>query len=91
MRRGGAAPTLAGMEYHVAFDVAPDLDLIESLLLDNDPAAIADLDRLAAPVLRVSTLLPRGELEEVLRRAGYRVAADRIVQLPSICCGGCSG
>ena len=79
------------MEYHVAFDAAPDLDRVESLLLDADPAAVADLDPHAAPVLRVSTLLAREELQDLLRRAGYPVAPDRIRQLPSICCGGCSG
>ena len=66
------------MEYHVAFDAAPDLDRVESLLLDADPAAVADLDPHAAPVLRVSTLLARGELQDLLQRAGYPVAPDRI-------------
>lgn len=82
---------LEGMEYHVAFDAAPDLDLIEQLLLDGDPAAVADLDPHSAPVLRVSTLLPKDDLQALLRRAGYMIAPDRIRQLPSICCGGCSG
>ena len=32
-----------------------------------------------------------GRMQDLLRRAGYPVAPDRIRQLPSICCGGCSG
>ena len=91
MRAAGMSAKLDAMEYHVAFDAVPDLDLIETLLLDTDPAAIADLDRHAAPLLRVSTSLPRTELRALLQHAGYLVPADRIVQLPSICCGGCSG
>ena len=43
------------------------------------------------PVLRVSTLLSKDDLRAVLLGAGYRIAPDRIRQLPSICCGGCSG
>ena len=82
---------LRGMEYHVAFDAAPDLGRIEQVLLDGDPAAVADLDPNAAPVLRVSTLLPKDDLQALLHRAGYDVPSDRIRQLPSICCGGCSG
>jgi hypothetical protein len=79
------------MEYHVAFDAAPDLEQVMDVLLDSDPAALADLDPHAAPVLRVSTSLPKAELRDILRQAGYPVAPDRIRQLPSICCGGCSG
>ncbi len=82
---------LRAMDYHVAFEVAPDLGLIEQVLLDGDPAAVADLDPHAAPVLRVSTLLPKDDLCALLRRAGYDIAPERIRQLPSICCGGCSG
>ena len=79
------------MEYHVGFDQSPDLEIVERLLLDSDPSAVLDMDPHAAPVLRVSTLLGKVELLAVLGQAGYRVPADRIRQLPSICCGGCSG
>ena len=91
MPRAQARRTLRAMEFHVAFDAPPDLDLIDSLLRDCDPAALADLDPHAAPVLRVSTLLSKDDLRAVLLGAGYRIAPDRIRQLPSICCGGCSG
>ena len=87
----GARAQAVRMEYHVSFDAAPDLDLIAGLLLDSDPAAVADVDPHAAPVLRVSTWLPREDLCAVLRQAGYRLPDERIRQLPSVCCGSCSG
>ena len=81
----------AQMEYHVAFDSPPDLDLVESLLLERDPSAIVDLEPHSAPVLRVSSVLPRDLLQVLLQAAGYQVGPDRIRAVPSICCGGCSG
>jgi hypothetical protein len=27
----------------------------------------------------------------LVNQAGYAVAPDQVIQLPSICCGGCSG
>jgi hypothetical protein len=42
-------------------------------------------------VLRVSASATAADLVEVLRQVGWPVAPEQVVQLPSICCGGCGG
>jgi hypothetical protein len=79
------------MEFHVALAGAqPDPHRIEDLLLEQDPAALLDID-LRMELLRVSTWLPGDQLLDLLARAGCPVPPERMRQLPSICCGGCSG
>ncbi len=66
------------------------LGRIEDAIHDVDPAAVIDF----APSghrLRVAAALDANHLAVVLGFAGYPVGPDAIEQLPSICCGGCSG
>ncbi len=79
------------MEFHVALDgMQPDAARLEAALLEQDPAAVLDLLP-GTTLLRVSTWLPAEDLRGVLAAAGYPVPPDRMQQLPSVCCGGCSG
>ena len=79
------------MEFHVALaGMKPDAGKIEDLLLELDPAAVIDLD-VRVELLRLSTWLPAGDVLALLERAGCPVPLERMRQLPSICCGGCSG
>ena len=79
------------MEFHVALAGArPDVHRIEDLLLELDPAAVLDIDE-RMELLRLSTWLPGDQVLEVLDRAGCPVPPERMRQLPSVCCGGCSG
>ena len=79
------------MEFHVALaGMKPDAGKIEDLLLELDPAAVIDLD-VRVELLRLSTWLPAGDVLALLERAGCPVPPERMRQLPSICCGGCSG
>lgn len=79
------------MEFHIELaGVPPDLAAIEGVLLDVDPAAVIDVDA-AGLILRVSAAVEAAELVELVCRAGYPVAPAQVVQLPSICCGSCSG
>ena len=79
------------MEFHVRLpDRRAPLDAIEARLLDLDPAALIDLDPLN-PQLRIATMIESPALQVLLKEAGLDVPAEDIRQLPSICCGGCSG
>jgi hypothetical protein len=79
------------MEFHVQLNAArPDLDRFDDAICDVDPAAVFDVDSSGA-VLRVAAAVQASELIALLAQAGYPVAAAQVRQLPSICCGGCSG
>jgi hypothetical protein len=79
------------MEYHITISgPAPDLGLVEDALLAADPSAVVDIDP-AAPKLRVAISVDARQLIALLSHAGYAVAPHQVAQLPSICCGGCSG
>jgi len=79
------------MEFHVALDgMHPDMAKLEAALLEQDPAAVLDFLPCSS-LLRVSTWLPAAELRGVLAAAGCPVPPERVQQLPSVCCGGCSG
>lgn len=79
------------MEFHVHLAGArPDLRTIERIVLEADPAAVVDLDA-TGDTLRVAGSLTAVEVGMVLRQAGYSVAPEQVEQLPSVCCGGCSG
>ncbi len=91
MHARAAGAMFARMEFHVALDgMHPDAGRLEDALLAQDPAAVLDLDA-EGTLLRVSTWLPAGDLLEVLASAGCPVPEARLRQLPSVCCGGCSG
>lgn len=78
------------MEFHVtAKDVGARLSEIEDAILDIDPAAVVDID--GDGVLRVAAALDAPGLERLLGDAGLTLGPGDITQLPSICCGGCSG
>lgn len=55
-----------------------------------DPSALADIDPLGQ-VLRVATCVDAALLAELINQAGFPLALAQVTQLPSICCGGCSG
>jgi hypothetical protein len=80
------------MEYRVELfgTPLPAAAALEAMLESEDAAAVSELDR-SQHVWRVSTSLAAGELLALLERLGCRVAPSRVKQLPSVCCGGCSG
>ena len=79
------------MEFHIKLSgPAPDADVIEDAIRAVDPSALVDIDP-ASPTLRVATSVDARQLVALLDQAGYAVAPQQVTQLPSICCGGCSG
>jgi hypothetical protein len=79
------------VEFHIALHGSvPDVRTLEDALRSADPSAIADVDRGRA-ILRVESWLEAGELLVLLRASGLPLDRAQIVQLPSICCGGCGG
>lgn len=79
------------MEYHINFcGSAPSASAIEDIVREVDPAAMVDIGQGAA-TLRIAASIGVGELAALVSRAGIAVAPSQVVQLPSICCGGCSG
>ncbi len=79
------------MEFHVQFSgPAPDASVLEDAIRDVDPSALVDIDP-ASPTLRVATSVDARQLVALFSQAGYPVTPGQVTQLPSICCGGCSG
>jgi hypothetical protein len=79
------------MEFHITLtDTSPPLDAIRDALFDMDPAAVVDLD-MNGLVMRISSSAEAVDLVGVLRQTGWTVTPEQVVQLPSICCGGCGG
>jgi hypothetical protein len=79
------------MEFQIALtDACPGPDVIQDVMLDIDPNAVVDLD-MSGLVMRISSYVPVSDLVDVLQRTGWAVTPEQVVQLPSICCGGCSG
>lgn len=79
------------MEFHITLSgAAPDPAVIEDAIRTVDPAALVDIDP-ASPTLRIATSVDSRQLLALIGRAGYPVAPHQVTQLPSICCGGCSG
>lgn len=68
----------------------PDPDLVADVIREIDPTAIADIDGKHA-LLRVSAAVSATELASLLVSAGVEAEPGKIRQMPSICCGGCSG
>ena len=69
---------------------SPPLQQVEDAICNVDPAAVIDFTPATAR-LRVAAALERNHLGRLLASAGCPVPTNAIVQLPSICCGGCSG
>lgn len=79
------------MEFHIALtDTSPAPGVIQDALFDMDPGVMVDLD-MSGLVMRISSIVGTPDLVQVLRQTGWEVAPKQIVQLPSICCGGCGG
>lgn len=78
------------MEFHIRLaGVKPDLDAIEQRLHAVDPAGVVDIDELGH--LRVATAINPDALLVLMRQADLAVVAGQVTQVPSTCCGGCSG
>lgn len=79
------------MEFSIERDPGmPGIDVIEEAVLEQDPAAMVDLDPTGRTV-RLATWIEAPQLGALLARAGWALAPDCIVQHPSVCCGGCGG
>ena len=79
------------MEFRIDIAIhADELAPIEHAIRSIDPAAVVDVDP-DGRHLRVAGSFEGAELRAILQQAGKPVSALQIVQLPSICCGGCSG
>ena len=79
------------MEFHIALtNTSPAAGVIEDALFELDPAAVVDLD-MSGLVMRISSSVDVPDLVQVLRQTGWEVGVKQVVQLPSICCGGCGG
>lgn len=79
------------MEFHIALtDPCPGPEAVQDAMFEIDPGALVDLD-MSGLTMRISSWIPVTDLVDVLRRTGWPVQPEQVVQLPSICCGGCSG
>ena len=79
------------MQYTIATSSAQaDLDVVQRAIDDVDPAAIVDVDA-SGGIVRISTVIGGPELLALLNGAGYPLNIDALEQVPSQCCGGCSG
>jgi hypothetical protein len=79
------------MEFHIALvDGAPSPELVQDALFDVDPGAVVDLD-MSGLVMRISASTTVEEVLAVLQQTGWQLTGKAVVQLPSICCGGCGG
>jgi len=77
------------MEFHIDMTgLTPDLDVIEQAIRAVDPAALVDVDDAR---LRVSAWVDAARILLLINQAGYPVEQDRVSQIASTCCGGCSG
>lgn len=79
------------MEFHVHLTHGqPVLADLETTLLGVDPSAVVDVDA-TGDTLRLAGAFTAAEVVTLMHRAGYPVDPAQVEQLPSICCGGCSG
>ena len=77
------------MEFHIDMTgLTPDMDAIEAAIHAVDPAAMVDVDGAS---LRVSAWVDAAQLLLLINQAGYPVEQEQVSQIPSTCCGGCSG
>lgn len=79
------------MEFRIQFSgEPPNPTAIENAIQAIDPSALVDIDP-ADLTLRVATSIDGPGLAQLISQAGYPVTPRQVIQLPSICCGGCSG
>ena len=79
------------MEFHIKLvNAAPDADTVRDAICAVDPAALVDIDP-SGHSLRVAAAVDAVELLSLIRQAGHPVEANRVTQIPSVCCGGCGG
>ena len=79
------------MEFHIQTQgVQPDLAAINAVIDAVDPMAVVDLDA-TGTTLMIAVGIESDELIGLLATAGFPVAPRQVRQLPSICCGDCSG
>ncbi|WP_159015652.1 hypothetical protein [Cognatiluteimonas profundi] len=79
------------MEFHIRL-IGPvaGLAAIEEAIQAADPSALVDVDP-SGNTLRIATSIDAVQLVSLVCGAGLPITPDRVRQLPSICCGGCSG
>ena len=80
------------MEFQIALTAAsPAPEVVQNAMYAVDSSALVDLD-MSGLITRISSWVPVSDLITVLQRTGcWIVKSEQIAQLPSICCGGCSG
>lgn len=79
------------MEFHITLvEPVAGFANIEEAIQAADPAALLDVDS-GGKLLRIATSLDAAMLVTLVCGAGLPITVDRVRQLPSICCGGCSG
>jgi len=78
------------IQYTLNSAASPGLATIEQAISTLDASAVLDRDASGATI-RISTQMTQAELLTCLREAGATDPSRHLVQLPSDCCGGCSG
>lgn len=79
------------MEFHITmFGAMPDVCTIAHAIHTVDPSALVDTDP-AAHTIRISASIDAGQLIALMDQAGHPVGQHQVLQIPSVCCGGCSG
>lgn len=79
------------LEFHISKTGSfPEPGTIEATIRAVDPSALVDIDP-SGRTLRVATSVDAAELVALMGQAGCPVTLDQVTQVPSICCGGCSG
>ena len=77
------------MEFHIDMTgLTPDIDALERAIHAVDPAALVDVEGAS---VRISAWVDAAQLLLLINQAGYPVGQDQVAQVPSTCCGGCSG
>ncbi|WP_156170308.1 hypothetical protein [Luteimonas sp. FCS-9] len=83
-------PEDTAMQFNIHLDRPQiDIDAVERLLQNLDPAGLADVD--ITGVLRVSTTASDDDLIAILAKAGHPIRPSQVERVASVCCGGCSG
>jgi len=79
------------MEFQVRLDrPIREPEAIEAAIRDFDPAATVAIDPFDG-WLRVASWIDASNLLVLLRESGHAVEFWQVTQLPSVCCGSCSG
>lgn len=79
------------MEFHIMLsDPSPDTDVIAQAIQAVDPSALVDIDP-ASHAVRIAASIDAIGLVALVSQAGYPLSLQQVTQVPSICCGGCSG